>query len=94
MKPQRKPFSAIKVNERIRFDNGYYMTGHITKNVGTHSGKRMVHFFNEEWQKEMIVSYAAHRSVVMVPECLCCDFGAHDMTCDCDGKNCCHPENH
>jgi len=94
MRTQRKPFSAIKVNERIRFDNGYYMTGHITKNVGTHSGKRMVHFFNEEWQKEMIVSYAAHRSVVMMPECLCCDFGAHDMTCDCDGKNCCHPENH
>ncbi|QDH93878.1 hypothetical protein SEA_EVY_247 [Streptomyces phage Evy] len=26
--------------------------------------------------------------------CLCCDFGAHDMPCDCDGKNCCHPENH
>jgi hypothetical protein len=94
MKTQREPFSSIEVGQRIRFDNGYYMTGHITKNVGTHSGKRMVHFFNEEWQKEMIVSYAAHRSVVMMPECLCCDFGAHDMTCDCDGKNCCHPENH
>lgn len=26
--------------------------------------------------------------------CLCCDFGAHDIPCDCDGKNCCHPENH
>jgi hypothetical protein len=23
--------------------------------------------------------------------CLCCDFGAHDMPCTCDGSNCCHP---
>lgn len=90
---QRKPFSAIKVNERIRFDSGYFMTGHITRNVGTHNGKRMVHFFNEATQRENVISYAAHRSVVIM-ECLCCDFGAHDMPCDCDGKNCCHPENH
>lgn len=47
---QRKPFSQVKVNERIRFDNGYYMTGHITRNVGTHNGKRMVHFFDEALQ--------------------------------------------
>lgn len=91
---QRKPFSAINVNERIRFDNGYYMTGHITKNVGTHNGKRMVHFFNEVTNRERIISYAAHRSVAVMPECLCCTFGNHDMPCDCDGKNCCHPENH
>ncbi len=92
---QRKPFSAIKPFERIRFDNGYHMTGHITKSVGTHNGKRMVHFYNEATGRNNVISYAAHRSVVIMPElCLCCDFGAHDMPCECDGKNCCHPENH
>ena len=90
---QRKPFSQVKVKERIRFDNGYYMTGRITANVGTHNGKRMVWFANEETGKLQLVCYAAHRSVVPV-ECLCCDFGAHDMSCDCDGSTCCHPENH
>lgn len=91
----RKPFSAIKPFERIKFDNGYHMTGHITKSVGTHNGKRMVHFFDEELNKKRVISYAAHRSVVMMPApCLCCDFGQHDMPCQCDGKNCCHPDNH
>jgi hypothetical protein len=91
---QRKPFSEVKANERIRFDNGYYMTGYITRNVGTHNGMRMVHFFDEALQRERVISYAAHRSVVSAPECLCCDYGAHHMPCECDGKNCCHPENH
>lgn len=92
---QRKPFSEIKVNERIRFDSGYFMTGRITKNVGTYSGKRMVHFENEETGREHIISYAAHRSVVILPElCECCDFGEHSVRCTCDGSGCCHPENH
>lgn len=91
---QRKPFSEIKVGERIRFDNGYYMTGHITKNIGTHNGKRWVMFLVEGKERPNLVTYAAHRSVVMMPMCLCCDFGQHDMPCECDGKNCCHPENH
>lgn len=92
---QRKPFSEIKANERIRFDNGYYMTGHITRNIGTYSGKRMVHFFNEATQRENVISYAAHRSVVVIPDlCLCCDMGQHSMPCECDGKGCCHPANH
>lgn len=89
---QRKAFSEIKVGETITFDNGYYMTGRITTNVGTHNGKRMAWFENDDTGKLMLVCYAAHRSVVI--ECLCCDFGAHDMPCNCDGKNCCHPENH
>lgn len=92
---QRKPFSAINVNERIRFDNGYHMTGHITKNAGTHSGKRMVHFYNEATGREHIISYAAHRSVIVMPElCACCDFAEHSLSCTCDGSACCHPENH
>lgn len=89
----RKPFSDVVVGERVTFDNGYYMTGHVTKNLGTHNGKKMVMFFDEALNRERLINYAAHRSVV-VEECLCCDFGAHDMPCECDGKNCCHPENH
>jgi hypothetical protein len=61
----RKPFSAIKVGETITFDNGYYMTGHITRNVGTHNGKRMVHFLVDGAERDMVISYAAHRSVVV-----------------------------
>lgn len=89
----RKPFSEINVYERIRFDSGYHMIGHITRDVGTHNGKRMVMFYNEATKRETVISYDAHRSVV-IEECLCCDFGAHDIPCECDGKNCCHPENH
>jgi len=92
---ERKPFSEIKVNERIRFDNGYYMTGHITKNYGTYNGKRMVHFYNEATGRDNVISYASHRSVVIMPDlCLCCDFGEHTLPCSCDAKTCCHPENH
>lgn len=97
---QRKPFSEVSVNERIRFDNGYHMTGHITKSLGTHNGKRMVQFFDEELHRERIISYAAHRSVIALITvsygelCACCDFGDHIMACTCDGIGCCHPENH
>lgn len=90
---QRKDFSEAKVNETITFDSGYYMTGHITKNIGTHNGKRWVMFLVDGTEREKLVTYAAHRSVV-VNECLCCDFGAHDMPCTCNGKSCCHPEKH
>lgn len=64
---QRKPFSEIKVNERIRFDGGYYMTGHIAKDYGTNNGKRLVRFYNEATGRENVMSYASHRSVVIMP---------------------------
>jgi hypothetical protein len=61
----RKPFSAVAVGERITFDSGYYMTGHVTRNVGTHRGKRLVWFLDEATGRERLVDYAAHRSVVV-----------------------------
>jgi hypothetical protein len=60
----RKPFGEVKIGETVTFDNGLYFTGHITKNVGTYSGKRMVHFIVDGETRERIFSYAAHRSVV------------------------------
>jgi hypothetical protein len=62
---QRKPFSEVKVDETITFDNGYYMTGHITKDLGTHNGKRMVFFFRDGDERARVMSYASHRSVVV-----------------------------
>lgn len=61
----RKPFSEIQIGQTITFDNGLYFTGHITRNVGTYSGKRMVHFLVDGTDRERIFSYAAHRSVVI-----------------------------
>lgn len=60
----RVPFSAVKPGELITFDSGYYMTGKITRNVGTHNGKRMVWFLRHQDEYAIIVSYAAHRSVI------------------------------
>lgn len=59
----RIPFSAAKVGQRITFDNGYYMTGAITRNVGTHNGMRMVRFLADGEPTDRVMSYAAHRSV-------------------------------
>lgn len=64
MASERVPFSAAKPGERIEFDSGYHMTGVIAKNVGTHNGKRMVRFLRDGDERDMIVSYAAHRSVI------------------------------
>ena len=64
MAGDRVPFSAVKVGELITFDNGYYMTGKITKSVGTHHGKRMVWFLRHDAESPMVLSYAAHRSVI------------------------------
>lgn len=64
MNKTRKAWSDVKIGETVTFDNGYYMTGHITRNVGTYNGMRMVHFLKDDSDREMIFSYAAHRSVV------------------------------
>ncbi len=63
---QRKAFSEIKPNERVRFDSGYYMEGHIVRDIGSYSGKRMVIFYNEATERENVISYASHRSVVIL----------------------------
>ncbi len=60
----RVPFSEVRAGERITFDSGYYMTGTMVRSVGTHRGKRMVHFREDGGDRERVISYAAHRSVI------------------------------
>ncbi|AXH67207.1 hypothetical protein SEA_WOFFORD_267 [Streptomyces phage Wofford] len=62
---ERKPFSTIQVGETITFDSGYYMTGKIVQNVSTHNGKRMVIFLVDGEHRDRVISYAAHRSVIV-----------------------------
>lgn len=62
----RVPFSAVETGQKIRFDSGYHMTGQVTKPVGTYGGKRMVWFAEDGNPVEHIISYAEHRSVVLV----------------------------
>lgn len=62
----RVPFSSVETGQRIRFDNGYYMTGRVTAGLGTYGGKRMAWFVKDGDDRAQIVSYAAHRSVVLI----------------------------
>jgi len=65
MTPELRQFSTIKAGDHIQFISGYYETGTVTNVIGTHNGMKMIVFQDDDRDIDRIISYAAHRQVIL-----------------------------